>query len=109
MALRPGSWLGNSVLCMALPVAGAASAQSISGQLGEQSRASIRISVSVAPAFRGDAKPSLSGSLDPTNLRPIDPSFRYSLIRQPLAIEPANTVQPGAPGEEGYLILIAPD
>lgn len=89
--------LGASWLLMT----GAASAQS--GELGAQSRASVRISVSVAPAFRMnrqvDEDPASAGAM----LRPIDPSLRYALVTVPPA------VKPGYAREGRTLLLIVPD
>lgn len=95
----PRPWRIGFCLCVAT-WAGEASAQPAQGTIGERSRASIQISVSVAPAFRKQVRerdpdaPSLS-------LKSVDPAFRYSVLSQPL--------QDGTDESPGTLLLIVPD
>jgi hypothetical protein len=88
---------------------GTAYAQNGTGHLGEQSRASIRISVSVAPTFRRDLGPPMRRSPGSLRLSAIDPSFRYSLVTQPLAATPGERTLQGGSSESPSLILIVPD
>ena len=106
-------WRTISIACAMLPLFAPAPAyaQSIRGNLGAQSRASIHISVTVVPRFQIPAsarEPSLSNA----------PALRYSLVRTPLdgsSTTPAKAEsgEKGAaldatPGE-GALVLVVPD
>jgi hypothetical protein len=73
-------------------------AQPIEGEPGERSRSVIRISVSVAPAFKREAASARSGAAVPT-LTATDRSLRYAVETRPVDDGP----------KAGTLVLIVPD
>jgi hypothetical protein len=107
-------WRIISTACALLPPLAPAPAysQSIRGELGAQSRASIHISVTVMPRFQVPAsprEPSLSSNA---------PALRYSLVRLPLDGSSASRAQAGSAGKggglnvspgQGSLVLVVPD
>lgn len=63
--------------------AGPAWSQSLKGALGPQSRASIRIEVSVMPTFKASGLSATEGFSSNA------PTLRYSLVKDPQALEVA--------------------
>lgn len=107
-------WRIISTACALLPLTAAAPgySQSIRGELGAQSRASIHISVTVMPRFQLPAssrEPSLSSNA---------PALRYSLVRLPLDGSSAGPAMARSAGRgaalevssgQGLLVLVVPD
>lgn len=100
--------------CALLPLSAAAPgySQSLRGELGAQSRASIHISVTVMPRFQLNAsprEPSLSSNA---------PALRYSLVSLPLDGSSASPARANSAGKgatldvrsgQGLLVLVVPD
>jgi hypothetical protein len=105
-------WRTISTACALLPLFAPAPAyaQSIRGNLGAQSRASIHISVTVIPRFQ---IPASAGELSLLNA----PALRYSLVRTPLdgsstsptKAESGKGAGLGATPEKVALVLVVPD
>lgn len=103
--------IGLAATGMALSLSSSMStawAESGRGELGEQSRASIRISVSVAPAFNKTVQPGAPATSEGISLRAVDPSLRYALVTEPLRPVSADDRNRGHP-KDGRLILVVPD
>jgi hypothetical protein len=83
-----------------LPAVGTARAQPADAAPGAQSRASVRITVSVAPVFTKELAPERTGATGTTTLRATDKSLRYTLVRvAPMQGTPSNRP----------LVLVVPD
>ena len=80
-------------------------AQPVPGGPGERSRSVIRISVSVAPAFKRVAP---SEATDGPSLTAIDQSLRYALVTQPMIDKPSFDAN-GGRSRAGTLVLVVPD
>lgn len=89
-------------------VSAPAPAQSMPGAPGERSRSVIRISVSVAPAFKREAVSPRPGAAGGPAITAVDPSLRYALVTLPIDDGPSS-----GPGERsvrsGTLVLVVPD
>jgi hypothetical protein len=75
---------------------------------GERSRAVIRISVSVAPAFKRETVSARSGAAGGPAITAIDPSLRYALVTLPMVGGPSLGPDKGSL-RSGTLVLIIPD
>jgi len=96
--MRPLS-LVIAACCCAFAV-GTAHAQPADGGGGGQSRASLRITVRVAPVFKKELEPEWTGAAGTLTLRATDKSLRYTLER----VAP----MPGTPSHSS-LMLVVPD
>ena len=92
-------------LALLSAVAAPALAQPVLGGPGERSRSVIRISVSVAPAFKRVAP---SEAMDGPSLTAVDQSLRYALVTQPMIDRPVFDAN-GRQSRAGTLILVVPD
>jgi len=89
-------------------VAAPALAKPVQGEPGERSRSVIRISVSVAPAFKTEAPLAQSGAAGRPALKAIDRSLRYAVVSHPMDDGPSFDPN-GGPSGAGTLVLIVPD
>ena len=105
MMRPPYSRLALALLTMA---ATPALAQPGQGEPGERSRAVIRISVSVAPAFKVKTPSARSGAAGRPAIRAIDQSLRYAVVTRPMGGGPSFDPN-GGPSGAGTLVLIVPD
>ena len=98
--------------CLALAllsaVAAPALARPVQGEPGERSRSVIRISVSVAPAFKMEAQSARSSAAGRPAIRAIDQNLRYAVMTRPMGGGPSSDPN-GAPSGAGTLVLIVPD
>ena len=98
--------------CLALAllsaVAAPALARPVQGEPGERSRSVIRISVSVAPAFKMEAQSARSSAAGRPAIRAIDQSLRYAVVTRPTGGGPSFDPNGGRSGA-GTLVLIVPD
>ncbi len=95
-------------LAMLPAIAAPALAQPVQGATGERSRSVIRISVSVAPAFKVERPSAPSGAAGRPAIRAIDQSLRYAVVTQPMGGD--SFFEPnGGPSGAGTLVLIVPD
>jgi hypothetical protein len=82
-------------------------AQPRQGAPGERSRSVIRISVSVAPAFKRETQSRPPGAAALQAITSVDPSLRYALVTRPMdgpSFDPARKSSPA-----GTLVLVVPD
>lgn len=104
--MRPG-FVGVA-LCLSSLATDAAYAQAANRGLGERSRASIRISVSVAPVLRKETGPAQPHAAGPPALGAFDPGFRYTLVNQPIRRASSREAQQGE-SDGRMLVLVVPD
>ena len=102
--------LAYSRLALALlsAIAAPALARPVQGEPGERSRSVIRISVSVAPAFKMETPSARSGAAGRPAIRAIDQSLRYAVVTRPMGGGPSFDPNGGSSGA-GTLFLIVPD
>lgn len=93
-------------LALLSAIAAPALAEPVQGAPGERSRSVIRISVSVAPAFKMETPSARSGAAAPT-LSAIDRSLRYSMVTR--SIGDGSPFDPKESSKAGTLVLIVPD
>lgn len=95
-------------LALLSAVAAPALAQPSQGEPGERSRSVIRISVSVAPAFKVETPSARSGAAGRPAIRAIDQSLRYAVVTRPMNSGPSFDPNGGPYGAD-LLVLIVPD
>jgi hypothetical protein len=109
-----GYWIA---IALALgPMSGGTEAQSIRGQLGQQSRATIRISVSVAPRF-SISKDRRTGANEALKVSSNAGPLRYALVREPASEDAPQAIEvpsgagtaPDSGGRGSALVLVVPD
>jgi hypothetical protein len=89
-------------------IAAPALAQPLQGEPGERSRSVIRISVSVAPAFKRETPSAQLETAGPPAIRAVDRSLRYAVVTRPVDGGPSSGLN-GKPSGAGTLVLIVPD
>ena len=95
-------------LILGAAVSGVAAAQSSHGQMGPQSRASIRISISVPPRFA--PSPAVSTGRGEADLASYRMTSNAPALRYTLTADPAGGSESGRPGDGSLpLLLIVPD
>jgi hypothetical protein len=99
-------------LALALALAAGAGAQTSNGVMGPQSRATIRISVSVMPRFSvaegrnaAGIASDQSGPMQPLNVSSNAPGLRFSLV----AASEAQRDSAGQSADGARLLLVVPD